>query len=97
MGIPSCDIIYQGVLDSADDPDSHLLQLYDTEAGKMAAYSVWTWTKPVNDEEWKKKLEERLEAYPDARQEVLRPFLMREMAAKQKVMRNGRWWGGPIR
>ena len=97
MGKVSGDKICQSLLNSADDPDSHLLQIYDTGAGQMAAFALWAWTKPVSDEEWKSKQAERLDAYPDARQEVPRPFLVREMAAKQKVMGNGRWWGGLIR
>ena len=94
MGQASYDKIYKGLLDSADDPDSHLLQLYDTETKKMAAYAVWCWTKPLSDEEWEKKSEERYDVYPDARQDVLKPFMVKEMAAKRKVMGNTRWWGG---
>ena len=93
MGQATRDKIYSGLLESADDPDSHLLQLYDTEAGKMAAFAVWSWTKPVSDEEWKWKLAKRLDSYPDARQEIVRPFVVNEMTAKQKIMGNGRWWG----
>ena len=93
MGQATYEKIYNGYLEAADDPDSHLLQLYDIETKKMAAYAIWRWTKPASDEEWKSKLEERYDAYPDARQDVLRPFLTKEMTAKQKVMGNTRWWG----
>ncbi len=93
MGQASYDTLYRTLLDSVEDQDSDCLQLYDTEANKMAAVAVWCWTKSTSDEEWDRKAEERLKAYPDARQEVLQPFLRTGGEMKKKAMGQRRWWG----
>ena len=87
------DKLYKDLNDLAEDQDSHLLQLYDTDAGKMAAIGVWKYTKPMSDEEWDRRSDERQNAYPDARQEIAQPFLRKEGEARKNIMGQERWWG----
>ena len=89
----SYNVYYQHLVDAAEHPDSHLLQLYDTEAGKMAAIAVWCSTKPTSGEEWERKSEKRQMAYPDAQQDIVGPFLREKGEARKRVMGQRRWWG----
>lgn len=80
---------------AVDDPDSYPMHVYDTDAGKMAAIAIWKYTKAMTDEDWRRELEEvpGVNAFPDARQDVLRPFFCAEQAARRQLMKGERWWG----
>ena len=75
------------------EPDAHCLQIYDTDAQRMAGFAIWLYTKSKNDEEWASSLAERIAAFPGARQDLLVPFLERTVEAKKAVMGDQRWWG----
>lgn len=85
-----------GYYEAFDNPDSHMMQIYDTDTNRLAAYCLWIHTPEMTEEKWDKKLEERLGYFSDAKQELLRPLLEQENAAKRKVMGSGRWWGKSI-
>ncbi len=81
------------IKNALDDTDSHVLQIYDTDAGRMAAYAIWVYTKPKTDDQWEEQLQARYKMFSEARQDRIIPFLQQESAAKHKVMGKGRWWG----
>ena len=92
-GAVSIDSIRQELIRATDDEDDFLIQLWDTESNRMAAFALWLLTKSMTEETWDQQLQDRIAMYPDARQDVLLPFLKMENEAKRKVMGMGRWWG----
>ena len=92
-GESTTQVITQEYTQLADDPDSYLIQIWDTDANRMAGFAVWQFTKSMTEEQWDERLKQRLRMYSDAKHEILDPFIRMENAVKRKIMGSGRWWG----
>ncbi|KAK3168163.1 hypothetical protein OEA41_004609 [Lepraria neglecta] len=77
---------------AVDDPDKYPLKIVDTETGEMAACAVWEYTKPMSEGDWNHEMEKALTAYPEARQDILSEFMLKEQDSKRRIMGNNRWW-----
>ena len=84
---------FKGYLEAVEDPDTFAVQIWDTDEHRMAAFAIWSFTKPMTDEKWNQKLADRLEAYREARPDAVQAFLKLENEHKRKVMGMSRWWG----
>lgn len=94
MGEDAIKKITTGVCQAQEDPDSFSIQIYDTDAGRMAAYAVWVYTKAMSDDDWKNETEELFGAFPEApRQDVVIESVKQGQAIKQRVMGHEWWWG----
>lgn len=95
MGKASMDKIVVSQIKAVDDPDEYPIKIVDTETGEMAACALWAHTKVLNEGDWDREKQEAMHACPEARRDILEPFVMRDQDTKRRIMGNTRWWGGP--
>ena len=88
------DKIEKGRLSAIDDPDQYALKIVDTDNNdKMAGCAVWEHTKEMTDEDWEQARKEQPHAYPEARNDILAEFQLKEHESKRRIMGHKRWWG----
>lgn len=94
MGQASIDKMVEERQKAVDDPDKHVLKVVDTDNNdKIAGCAVWEYTKAMTDEDWDRAGKEAPSAYPEARQDLLGEFIMKEQGSKRRIMGHTRWWG----
>ena len=97
-GAPSALVekVTERVEKTLSSPENSAIQIYDTDAQKIASFALWNYTPPMSDEDWDREAAERPYAFgpllPESR-DLCAPFLVQETLAKRRVMGNGaRWW-----
>ena len=93
MGPASETNIVRSQVEAVTDPDKYPIKVINTDSGEMAACAMWEHTKAMSEEDWKWSMEKAMEAYPDARMDLLGDFTKKSQNAKRRVMKDGRWWG----
>ena len=94
MSQVSIDVLVGKRQKAVDDPDKYALKVVDTDNNdKMAGCAIWEYTKAMTDEDWEREKEEALKAYPEARHDIVDPFILKEQEVKRKVMGHTRWFG----
>lgn len=94
MGQASIDKIVEGRQKAVDDPNKYVLKVVDTDNNdKMAGCAVWEYTKAMTDEDWERAGKEAPGAYPEARQDLLGEFLIKDQGSRRRIMGHTRWWG----
>lgn len=81
------------IAESAEDPDAHMVRLYDSDAEKMAAFAIWRYTKAMTEKPLHERVEQKLELYFEGNPKILRPYFTEEYKARERVMGESRWWG----
>ena len=77
-----------------DDPDKHALKIVDTDNNdRMAGCAFWAYTKARTDEDWDRAKEEAPSGFPDARMDILAPFLDKNQDSQRRIKGHTRWWG----
>ena len=94
MSQVSIDVLVGERQKAVDDPDKYALKVVDTDNNdKMAGCAVWEYRKAMTEEDWERAKEEALKAYPEARRDIVDPFILKEQEVKRKVMGHTRWFG----
>ena len=80
----------------ADPENNSAMQIYNTSAHKMAAYSLWNVTNPKTDEEWDREALERLNDYmplPEANKDCVISFILAAPTNKKRIVgKDQQWW-----
>lgn len=93
MSQDSIEKIQKTRYEAVDDPDSYPWKVVDTATGEIAACAIWAHTKAMSDEDWDRDDEKAVNGWPEARHDILDPFVHREQETKRKIMGHTRWWG----
>ena len=79
---------------AVDDPDKYAFKVVDTDNDdRMVGCAIWAYTKARTDEDWDRAKEEAPSAFPDARLDILGPFLDKHQDAQRRIQGHTRWWG----
>ena len=79
---------------AVDDPDKYAFKVVDTDNDdRMAGCAVWAYTEARTNEDWDRAREEAPSEFPDARMDMLIPFLDKHYDAQRRIKGHARWWG----